>query len=320
MTEEVTQTPAEILAANEAAAAELAGNKAPDGSVAVVADTAESLAARAEAESAAAAAEAAKETPAQAKVREAKEAYEAAVRDNETPEEKTARETAEAEAAKPAAEEGAAEWLVTESKEFNASLSIMKAAGMTPEEAGALFDNAAQTGDLSTVDQAALIEQVGEDKAALVMAGFTQYVEAEGQAILARTKAAHDTVGGSENWQKMVSWARVKAAGDTAFKAEVEGITEMLNSGNAMHSKMAADAFKNLYNADKTNSTITANAAAVEVNKTPVAPTRPTIIPMSAMVYSDAIDTANRTLNGAAREAKFAELRQQRALGRSQGL
>lgn len=293
------------------AAAELnkvQGSVDHNGTPEVQADTPESIAAREAKAAEAAAAEAAKETPEQAAVREAEEALAAARK-------AAGIEEPAAEPETPAVDE----WIATDSKEFNAAMSLMKAAGMTPAEAADLFNPATTTGDLSKVDQAVLVEKVGEDKAALIMAGLTTYVETEGQAALAVTKAAHDAVGGSENWAKMVSWARGKAAGDEAFTAQVEGITAMLNSGNAFQADMAATKFKELYNADPKNSTVGTPAATLDVTKAAAAPAAPTATPLTAREYAEQVGEADR-LRGPGRAAKLEALRIGRALGRSQGL
>jgi hypothetical protein len=287
-----------------------------DGVAEIQGDTPESLAAKAEADKKAAAVAAAAETPEQAAVRVAEEALAAARKAAGIEEPATTTDTPDEGTAEVVP---TAEWITTESKEFNASLGLMRAAGMTPTEAAELFNPATSTGDLSKVDQAALVEKVGEDKAALIMAGFTTFIETEGQAALAATKAAHDAVGGSANWARMVSWARGKAATDAGLKAQVEDITLMLNSGNAFQADMAASKFKELFNADKANSTITKQTAAIDVTRAKAAPSQPTIVPLSMREFAEQSLAADR-LRGPARAAKLAALSVARAAGRAQGL
>lgn len=320
----VGETPEEVQA--RAAAAELnqvQGSENHSGNHEVRADTPEDIAAREKkAEEEAAAAEAAKtdeEKAAEAKeAADKKAAEEAAILAAETPEQKAAREAQEAKTDKESAE---AEWITTDNKDFNAAIGLMKAAGMTPEGAGKIFDKAMATGDASSVDMAALNEAVGEDQAALIMTGFTNYVSAEGQAVLERTKLVHDAVGGSENWLKMTSWAKTKARGDAEFRGKVEDITAMMNSGNKLSSELAAKEFLNLYNAQGTNSTITPKAPkAVEVHQSPTTTPASSVTPLTAREFAEQSFEANKNLRGAAQSAKLAELAKGRSAGRAKGM
>lgn len=306
------ETEAEAQA--RAAAAELnglGGNLDHNGQPAVVADDPEAVAA----------AEAAKSAEAEAEAAKAAQESE----DAKTPEEKEA-EAAAAKAATDAERAEAAankdgEWVTTDSKEFNAAQSLMKAAGMTPAEVALVFDGAMNSGDLSKVDMDLLVEKVGEDKANLVIAGFTRYVETEGQAVLERTAAVHEVVGGSDNWAKMVKWARGKAKGDTAFAGKVSDINDMMNGTSAFQAELAAKEFMAMYNADSGNSTVAAKAApAVAVVGQRVSPATPTVEPMSARSYSEAVEEASRTTRGADLAAKLVTLRQARAAGRAKGI
>lgn len=311
-----TQNPAgetEEEAAARAAAAQFEqtqGSKTHSGETEVRADTPEEIAA-------AEAAKAEEEAKATAEEEAKKAEKEKAETPEETEEEKARREATEAETQK---EIDDAEWMTTDSKEFNASINLMKAAGMTPAEAGAIFDDAAQTGDLSKVDHAALVEKVGEDQASLIMAGFTKYVESEGQALLERVNKVHDSVGGSENWQKMTQWARGKAKGDTEFRGKVEGITEMMNSGGILQAELAAKELMSMYNADKGNSTITPTAKAVDVTGKPAAKPASTATPTSAREYAEAVEYAQRNLRGSDQRAAIAKAKADREAGRAKGL
>jgi hypothetical protein len=259
------------------------------------------------------------ETPEAKVAREAAEAA-AAVAVEETPEAKELREKTEAATAKEVAD--ATEWMTTDSKEFNAAINMMKAAGMTPAEAATIFDEAAQTGDLSKVDEVALVAKVGADKAALIMGGFGTYVQTEGQALLARVKTVHDAVGGTDNWSKMTVWARGKAAGDTTFRGKVEGITAMMNGDNPMAAELATKEFLNLYNADSKNSTVSAAAPAAAPSPLAAAaiPAVPAIVGITARGYAEGVADATRNLKGAEQSAKLRELSAARGAGRNKGL
>lgn len=283
------------------AAAELAkaqGSKTHSGEHEVRADTEEELAA-AEAAKAKAAEEAGKGEGDE----EGEEASE------ETPAEVT-----------PAGED-VTEWVQSDSPEFNAAIGLMKAAGMTPAEGAAIFDDAANTGDLSKVDRAALVEKVGEDQAALIMAGFTKFVDTTGAALLERVNAVHDSVGGSDNWSKITGWARTKAKGDEAFKAEIQELTELMNGKSISAAKLAGKELLAKFNADKSNSTLTTTTApSVTPSGKPAAPSAPAVKPISAREYAEAVEDAQRNLRGSDQTARLAELSKQRAAGRNKGI
>lgn len=314
-------------AAAQAAAHELnqsTGSVGHDGQPEVRADTAEEIAeAEAKAAAEAAAAEEAKTDEEKEEEAKAKEEADAKAKEeaeaSETPEEKAKREEAEAASQKEVDE---AEWMSTDNKQFNASLNLMKAAGMKPAEAAELFDEAAQTGDLSKVDREALVEKVGEDQAELIMAGFTNYVETEGQAILQRITKVHEAVGGTENFQKMSVWARGKAKGDTEFRNTVSAITDMMNSGNEYQADLAAKDFLRMYNADSGNSSITPTAVTKEVDVTAAktSPAKSTATPITAREFADKTDTIMRTMRGADQAAALKALSADRAAGRKKGI
>jgi len=301
------------------------GSVGPDGKPEVRADTPEELAAAAAAKAEAEKEEAAKAAEAEKEAAEKAKAEELA---KETPEAKAEREASEAKAAAEAKaaedakkkEAGDVEWMTTDNKQFNASLNLMKAAGMKPEEADAIFGEAAQVGDLTKVDRAALVEKVGEDQAELIMAGFTNYVATEGQAILERVTKVHEAVGGTENFAAMSKWARGKAAGDPAFKKQVEDITSMMNSGNDLQADLASKEFLRLYNSDSGNSTITTSNTTVDVTAAKTSPAKPSATPITAREFAEKSDYIMRTKRGADQTAALAALSADRAAGRRKGI
>lgn len=312
------------IAARAAAAAlevgDLSGNVDHNGSPAVREDTPEELAAIE-------AARVAEEAKTKAAADEKAEADRVAAL---TPEEKVAEEAAKikAEAEKKVADEAAAEeaaknaeWMVSESVEFNSAINLMKDAGMTPAEASTIFDEAAQTGDVSKVDRAALVEKIGEDRANLVLAGFNSYVAKEGEAVLQRLNTVQEAVGGADNWSSMIKWARVKAANDTAFRDEVTEINKMMNEGSTTASTLAAKHFKELYNADPKNSTITTvKVDPVVPHNKPAVPAVSSATPISAREYADQMEAADRDLRGTAKVAKLREIQANREAGRRAGM
>lgn len=302
---------AENEARQAAAAAKLAGNKDHNGAPAVIEDTPEELAAIAEKK--------AKEE-AEAAEKAEKEAYDALSPEEKAEADKKAKEEAAAAHEAKVSEHKDAEWITSDNAEFNAAINLMKAGGMEAAEASAIFETAANTGDLSTVDREALVEAIGEDQAALVMAGFTRYVETTGQVLLQKAKNLHDAVGGSENWSKMTQWARKEAATNPEMKAKVLEITEAINSDNSFIASSAAKEFAAMYNASPKNNTLEAKVAQVDVTGKLVTPAAPTVTPLTARVYSEGVEDANRTMSGAALNARLAELSKGRQAGRQAGL
>lgn len=180
-----------------------------------------------------------------------------------------------------------ADFPTSEDPSLNAALGLMKAAGMTTEKLAEHFGEAIDTGDLSKIDRTALNKELGENTAELVMAGVTKWSTEAGAAALEAARQVHESVGGSENWVKMTTWAKQAAKSDPALKKEIQGITEMLN-GNEVSRKLGAKEFQRLYNADKNN--VTLGGKTVEGD----APAKEKIKPMSGTEAYQAKEKLNR--------------------------
>lgn len=144
---------------------------------------------------------------------------------------------------------------VSDDIHLNSALKILKAAGLSADDLGTHFSEAFKTGDISSIDQEALKEAIGEDNAVLAMAGVSQWSAGAGSAALAAAREIHQSVGGSGNWSKMTTWAKEMVKADPGRKAEITEITEMLN-GNATARKLGAAEFKRIFNADPKNVTV----------------------------------------------------------------
>ena len=303
---ETTGSPEEN-AAREAAAKleEASGSKTHDGTTEIRADTAE--------EAAALEAKKAEE--------DAKAAEEAAKKEEEskTPEQKAEEAAAQEAVRKQIAEEtDAAGWMETDNASLQASLNLMKAAGLSPSEAGEFFNEALDTGDLGKVDQDALTARVGKDNAALILSGVTKYSTDQSAEVLAKVNAIQETVGGKENWAEMVKWSKSAARADETVKAELTELQTMMN-GSEMQGKLAAQRMMEMYNGDKKNSTLRTPAAKASA-PTPTmsaAPT-PSVEPISAQQYVEKINAL--TSRGGQRQAEMAALSKARAAGRSAGI
>lgn len=158
-----------------------------------------------------------------------------------------------AAAAKPADQaknDGAdAETFVVGHEAADASMAILKDAGVTKADMDFIFGKARVSGKLSDINIQAIEAKVGKQKAALVMAGVEAYHrDATGKAT-AIASTVHEVAGGKEAWDKVAGWVNAKAAADPAFRAEVAEMRGMLNAGGKQ-AKLAAKALVDQYNAD----------------------------------------------------------------------
>ena len=292
--------------AARAAAAELAqatGSKNHEGTTEVRADSEEETAAI-EAKKAEEAAEAEKKAAEEAEA-------------NKTDEQK-AEEAAAAEALRKqvAEETDAAGWMETEDPTLQASMNLMKAAGLKPSEAGEFFNEALETGDINTVDVEALTARVGKDNAELIMSGVVKYGADQSAEVLSKVNAIQNEVGGKDNWAKMVKWSKAAARADDAVKSELTELQGMMN-GSEMQGKLAAQRMMQMYNADSKNSTMKTAKVAPTLAPTSSAPASAPVKGISAQVYAESIQ--NLQSRGAARAAEMAALSKARAAGRKLG-
>lgn len=143
----------------------------------------------------------------------------------------------------------------------NAAIQLMRDAGMNRGDGEKVFGKAFQTGNLADIDRAALVAKVGEQKAALILAGITQYNEATGSTRMAAAKAVMDVMGGQENWVKVRTWARALEKADPAFAKELNEYRDMIDLGGRS-AKFAAEELRKLYEADTKNSSLTRTVVA----------------------------------------------------------
>ncbi len=131
----------------------------------------------------------------------------------------------------------------------DASLAILKEAGLTKSDMDFIFGKARQSGKLGDINVQAIEAKVGKQKAALVIAGIGAYHrESTGRATEIATQV-HEVAGGKEAWDRVAGWVNAKAAADPAFKAEVAELRGLLNKGGKP-AKLAAKALIDQYNAD----------------------------------------------------------------------
>lgn len=222
------------------------------------------------------------------------------------------------EAAKKAADEAnddswKKEWIAVGNDHADAAIEIMKAAGVTPVEGNAIFEEAIKTGDLTKVKWEVLEARIGKHQALMVKTGVESYYGGEYKAQQEVVNFAHEQVGGEEGWAKVQAWAKGKEASDPKFKAELNEWRAALKQ-NGFAAKAAVSAIKAAYEAAPGNSSLgtkqiergSATAGDSSVGD-----------PLSRVEFFQAMEKAG---GDRAPESVKASLRARRALGRQKGL
>ena len=168
--------------------------------------------------------------------------------------EKKAKEAADATAAKEAEDKAAAdkakendgEYITLGDEAGDAAIALLKEAGVTRAESDAYFEKAIASGDLNDVNWKAIESRIGAAKTKLVRIGVEKYYNDVYTANVAAVTAVHDVMGGKDNWDKVVSWAKVQEAKDPAFKKELAEIRQGIDAGGRSAKYAAAD-LKALY-------------------------------------------------------------------------
>lgn len=137
----------------------------------------------------------------------------------------------------------------------NAAIQLMKDAGMKKGDANKVFGKAFETGDLKDINRAALVEKVGEQKAALILAGVLEYNNSTGTARMAAAKSVMEVMGGQENWKTVRTWARALEASDPEWAAELNEYRSMIDLGGRS-AKYAAEQIRKRYESDPKNSSL----------------------------------------------------------------
>lgn len=193
-------------------------------------------------------------------------------------------------------------------------LDLMKESGVDVDTAKALLWEPIRDGDLSKIDRDALVEKVGKARATLIMTGAKAVVEENQRAVKAATDTVNAAAGGSENWSKVVEWAKKGGISE----GDLGEYADMINKGGKA-AKFAAAEIVAAYNADAKNTALDAGKKTLSGDS---APKTPAVKGISSAQYGDALVAAERKFG--ASSPKFAAARQalkaQRAAGRKQGL
>ncbi len=190
-------------------------------------------------------------------------------------------------------------------------VNIMVDAELPVAEANAIFAEAAETGDLSKINKAALVEKLGQDKADVVLVLAESYYNTEFSSMKAIKDEVHKLVGGEDNFTNMSKWANDKAATDPAFAKDFSELKAMFDSKQPRAINAAAKELFELYKQDP-GTTITAS---LEVGDAAVGSAG--VEPMTRREYTEAVAKAHR--NGTY-EAERASLWARRSAGQRKGI
>ena len=198
-------------------------------------------------------------------------------------------------------------WGTTGDKVGDSALTLLQNAGVTVDEAKSFMFDAVKAGDPSKIDEKALVEKVGENKANLILAGVRDFISrsaAKAQTIL---NEVHTAVGGKDNWDAVTTWAN-KAVPE----GDMQDYIRMIDAGGAQ-ARFAAKELSDRYNADSNNTSLNANA---EVPADGAADTKGRAI--SKAEYVD--ELAKLYDSGRYTPAAEAEINAARARGRAKGI
>lgn len=190
-------------------------------------------------------------------------------------------------------------------------INLLKAEGIKPVEANAIFEKALKSGDLKDVQWDVLVARLGEDKAALARIGIESHYEKVYKANVEVVNTVHAEVGGEPNWIKISTWAKAAEKKDPALKAEIDDIRLGIDAGGRS-AKYAARDLKALYERAPGNNGL---GVAKITQGTQPAPSGES--PLSRRDYMAAMHKAEAEN---AKPAVIAALRARRQAGMQQGL
>ena len=240
----------------------------------------------------------------------------------DTPQDEAAiKAAAEAEAAAKAAAEAEGKendkpddeldttiWGTTGDAIGDSVLKVLQDSGVKPETAKALLYDAVKAGDPSKIDRDALIEAVGKANANLILAGVDSFVEKNKTHIQGVLNILHEEVGGKEQWDTMVAWAKENLTAD-----EIDDYIEMVDQGGRK-ARMAAKDMRERYE-EAGNTSLQKDETVIPGKGRPTAPT---IQPLSRADYYNEMETLRRT--GKLTEAASQALWKRREAGKLKGI
>lgn len=196
-------------------------------------------------------------------------------------------------------------WGSTGDEAGDAALALIQNAGISVEEAKALMFDAVKEGKPENIDRDALVEKVGKDKAALILAGVENFVtrsKAKAETIL---NEVHTTVGGKENWDAVTTWAKENVSAE-----DMADYRDMIDAGGAK-ARFAANELASRYNGDDGNTTLNTSEIKPDTKAAPKGEV------LTKVQYFEKIEAAYAK---GATEAEINEIKAARARGRAKGI
>jgi hypothetical protein len=129
-----------------------------------------------------------------------------------------------------------------------AAINMLKAKGVSPVEANAVFSKAMESGKLEDIDWKLLSTKMSADEVVLLKSGIEKYHADTYQKTAATTKAVFDLMGGQSNWEVVRAWAQNAEKTDAAIKTKVDSIRKSLELGG-WSAEAAARELKTMYEA-----------------------------------------------------------------------
>lgn len=185
-----------------------------------------------------------------------------------------------AEESEPAFDKEA--WGTTNDETGDGVLQMLHDAGVTPEVGRELLLAAAESGDVSKIDRAALIAAVGKARATLIVAGVENFTARRAAAAADLVKLVHEAAGGADAWAKVQPWAA------SLPEAERAVLNKMLDAGG-IEASIAVKTLVDKFNADPKNVRLNSK----EVRGDGVSTAKPAV--MSQRAWGDRLSLLHKT-------------------------
>jgi hypothetical protein len=199
-------------------------------------------------------------------------------------------------------------WGTTGSDTGDAVLLKLQESGIAPDKAKALLYDAVKAGDPTKIDKDALVKELGEASANIVLTGIDNFIKESTARNNEVVKALHETVGGEDNWNTLRDWAKANLKAD-----EIDEYIELIDRGG-LAAKMAAKDLTERYEKAGNTSLKQAEQVVPSANNQQQ---QTDLKPMSAKEYFAACEKAQRD---GSYEAVRGKLLAARNLGKQKGI
>lgn len=198
-------------------------------------------------------------------------------------------------------------WGDTGSETGNAVLKKLQESGITTEKAKALLYDAVKAGDPTKIDKAALVKELGEASANIVLTGIDNFIKENAAANQAVLNSVYETVGGESNWNTLRDWAKANLK-----PKEITEYIDLIDQGG-LAARMAAKDLNERYEKAGNTSLKKAEQVVPQANNQQQ---QADITPLSAKEYFAACEKAQRD---GTYDTVRAKLLAGRNLGKQQG-